>query len=132
MSDIKDYYELRHAINSLESKQALLLQSIKSDLSISFTNISPSYLFKNTLQALTSNLNLNGGLLTTALGMVMGYVSRKICVNTSISPLKKLIGMLILILTTHLISRNPDKVQKMYLILKQTTIRVINLFNKYK
>ena len=111
MNDITNYEELKNTIAMLEEKQSLAYTSLKNDLIAELKSLSPTYMVKNTLQALSPKLNLNGGILSTAMGMLMGFISKKIYERISSSPLKRMIGILLLIVTTHLINKNPQKFQ---------------------
>jgi hypothetical protein len=111
MNEITNYEELRKKIAMLEEKQSLAYTSLKNDLIAELKSLSPTYMVKNTLQALSPKLNLNGGILSTAMGMLMGFISKKIYERISSSPLKRMIGILLLIVTTHLINKNPQKFQ---------------------
>jgi hypothetical protein len=111
MNEITNYQELKKTITMLEEKQSLAYANLKNDLVTELKSLSPTYMVKNTLQALSPKLNLNGGILSTAMGMLMGLISKKIYERISMSPLKRMIGIFLLIVTTHLISKNPQKFQ---------------------
>jgi hypothetical protein len=114
MDKITTYKDLKRNIAELEYQQTKEFDILKSDISTGLKNLTPSSLFKGVLQSMSSKVTDNGGILSTSLAVLMGYISKKIFINTSSNPLKKMLGTLLLVLTTHLVTKHPEKIKMIF------------------
>ncbi|MBC7411770.1 MAG: hypothetical protein H7331_04875 [Bacteroidia bacterium] len=108
MENITTTIQLIEAIRLLEIKQKQDEQILKEQVKITYNSLKPSVLIKNTIKDLIAPKNSNTNLLSTALSMVAGYTSKKIVVGETKSTVKQLLGDLLQLGVTNVISNNSN------------------------
>ena len=124
MQKITTVDELRGTILLLEIKQADEKALLNEQFETTLENLKPANLIKNTLKDLNASPDFKGGLLNTALSIGAGYLSKKVTVGSSGGPLKQVLGSLIQMGVTALISKNADGIKS------KTKSVLSNLFSK--
>lgn len=84
--------ELAIAIKKLEHKRMLLEDELKDHFQDVLESLKPANILKNTLQEVQESTPLKHNLLKVALGLGVGYFSRKLVVGKSAGILKKVLG----------------------------------------
>jgi hypothetical protein len=98
---------LNAAIDLLQSKQTEELNALKDQFNVAYESLKPINLIKNTLhEVATLPSDTRNDLLHTAVGVALGYFSKVIFVGTSSSPTKKMMGTLIQLVVTNVITKN--------------------------
>ena len=123
MEKITSTIKLRESILLLEIKQANEERLLKEQFKITCESLKPANLLKHTLNELVTSPNLKGTILNTGLSLVAGYLSKKVVVGSTINPLKKVLGTLLQVTVSNLVSKNSDKIES-------TVMRLINIFSK--
>ncbi len=124
MKKITSILELKESILLLEIRQVQEGQLLKEQFKITYENLRPVNLIKNKFYELATTPNLKGDLLDAALSLVAGYLSRKIAVGATNNPLKQLLGTLLQMDVTSIVSKNTDEI-------KSTVMHLINnILNK--
>ena len=103
--------KLLQSILILESKQANDAALFKDQLKITYDSLKPSKLIKNTLDDLISLPDFDDNIVDTSLGLVTGFISKKIAVGTSHSVFQKFLGSLIQIGVTNIVTNNADQIK---------------------
>ena len=103
--------KLLRSILILEDKQANDEVLLKDQLKITFENFKPSKLIKKTLDDLISMPDFNDNIIDTSLGLVTGYVSKKLVIGSSHNVFKQIFGGLIQLGVTNLVSNNADQIK---------------------
>ena len=103
--------KLLQSILILEDKQANDEVLLKDQLKITFENFKPSKLIKKTLDDLISMPDFNDNIIDTSLGLVTGYVSKKLVIGSSHNVFKQIFGGLIQLGVTNLVSNNADQIK---------------------
>ncbi len=118
MQKITTAAELKTAIRELEYRQAHEWSSLKAEFLTTCESLKPVNLIKSTFNELTATPDLKGDMLNTTLSLAAGYLSRKVVAGTTNNPLKKLLGALLQIGVTNMVSKNSGgiKSETMYLI----------------
>lgn len=111
MQKITSTVELRTAILSLEIKKANEGRLLKEEIENTFDKLRPSNLIKNTLKELTTAPDLKGDLLNATIGLAAGYLSKKAVVGETHNPIKQLLGTLLQIGVTSIVSKNADGIK---------------------
>jgi uncharacterized protein with beta-barrel porin domain len=111
MKKITSVSELREEIHLLEIKQAIETELLKEQFKITFDNLRPVNLIKNTISELTAGPDFKGNILNTTLSVAAGYLSKKIVVGSTHNPLKNIFGTLLQMGVTHLVSKNANKIK---------------------
>jgi len=106
MQHITSSAGLKDAIQLLEVEQEIKGQLLKEHLYIAYESLKPLNLLKHTLKEITSSPymieNISGG----AMGLVSGFLSKKIFVGASGNLIRKLIGSLLQFGITNVVAQN--------------------------
>lgn len=113
MRKVHSESDLKSAIAHLENKQNEERKALRQQFDITYESIKPVNLLKNTLKEAASNVEIRESLFVTVVGITTGYLSKKIFIGTSHSPLKKLIGAALLFGVTNVVARHPETVKLM-------------------
>ncbi|PKP00337.1 MAG: hypothetical protein CVU13_02190 [Bacteroidetes bacterium HGW-Bacteroidetes-8] len=97
-----------YALTQLQSAQEVLL---KAQFERSLESLKPVNIIKNTFNDMANSPDLLKSILSTSLGFVSGFVTKKIFVGLSNNPFRKFLGHIIQIGVTTVISTNPDAVK---------------------
>ena len=84
---------------------------LKEQFKITYESLKPVNLISNTIKDLVKSPNLNGDLLNTALSLGAGYLSKKAAVGNTSNPLKQLLGTLLQMGVTSLVSKNSGAIK---------------------
>lgn len=95
MEKITTTIQLIEAIRLLEIKQKEEERLLKEQFKITYENLKPASLIKNTIKNFIEKPNLKTSLLSMALSMVAGYASKKLIVGETKSPIKHFLGSLL-------------------------------------
>jgi len=111
MENITTAAELKNAIQLLEVEQAIDARNLKDQFYITYESLKPVNLFRNTLYEVISTPNLVDNILSTAAGLVTGYLSKKIVIGASGNILRKLFGSVMQLGVTNIVTQHPDTVK---------------------
>lgn len=125
MTKITNAQELRQAIVLLEEQQSAEAKILKVEIKEAYDNLNPISLITKSIKKFTSSPNDKADMLSTAISLAMGFVSKKIMVREEDGPLKKILGTVMQIGITNLVSKNTDGIKSVVLFL-------INAFTKKK
>jgi hypothetical protein len=113
MQNITSSAALKDAIQLLEVEQEIKGQLLKKQLYIAYESLKPLNLLKHTLKEITSSPymidNISGGVM----GLVSGFLSRKIFVGTSGNLIRKLIGSLLQFGVTNVVAQNSSVIRSL-------------------
>jgi hypothetical protein len=111
MQNITSTAELKHAIQLLEVEQAIQGQQLKKQFYLTCNSLKPVNLLKSTLNEIVSSPYLIDNILSTALGLATGYLSKKIFIGTSGNLFRKLFGSVLQLGVTKVVSQHPDAIK---------------------
>ena len=100
--------ELKIAIQELEFEQEVQGQLLKEHFFLTFDSLKPANLIKNTLQDITSSPYLLDNMLGSVMGMLSGFLSKKIAVGASHNLFRKMAGSLLQLGVTNLVAQHSD------------------------
>ena len=112
MQIIKTTADLRQAIILLENNHSEEGLLYREQLLSAFDYIQPVNILKRTIQNIGGSGDAKTHLLDTTIGMGIGYASKSLFENYSLSPVKKLIGTILLFGLTKGISNYPEILTK--------------------
>jgi hypothetical protein len=98
--------ELKNAIRLAEARQSMNRQLLKEQLLLTYDSLKPANLIRSTLKEVTSSPFLIGNLAGSVVGLTTGYLSKKIVIGSSVSVLRKLLGIVLQFGITNIISKN--------------------------
>lgn len=106
MHKINSDTALRAAITALECRQVVEGKMLKTEFNLAYESIKPINLIRNTVKEISRSSELKADLLTLAVGVGVGYLSKFLFKRVSHEPLKRLLGTALLFGVTKLISRH--------------------------
>jgi hypothetical protein len=120
---ISNYEELKNSIEALEIRQNEEMAFIKNEFQNGLQQLNPIHMIKSTFLNKSHTSGIKESLLATTVGLVAGYVSKKLFIGMSHNPVKKVAGTLVLIAITNIVASHPEQV-------KRIGRTVIKLFGK--
>lgn len=116
---------LKEQIKLLEIRQAVEGKLVKEQLIITYENLKPANILKNVVKEFYSSETLKDELISTAISVASGFVTKKIVVGKSNKQVLKLVGLAIQLGITSFVSTKVD-------VLKEAAIKFINRFMEDK
>jgi hypothetical protein len=92
MQSITSVDGLREAIVALESRRREQELELTIQLGLFYDSLRPVNIIKNTVRDLAGSSQVRQKVLTAAVGMASGYISRKLFFPLTSGPVKKIIG----------------------------------------
>jgi len=106
MHEITSATGLKNAIQLLESEQADKEKQVKEQFLLTVESFKPVNLLKSTLNDVNSSPYLIDNILSTAMSLTTGFISRKIFVGASGNKFRMLIGHILQFGVTNFVARN--------------------------
>ena len=111
MQNISSIAGLKNSIVLLEAEQSIKEQILKEQLFLTYESLKPVNLIRHTLKEISSSPYLIDNLSGSALGLLSGFLSRKIFVGSSGNLIKKLIGSVLQFGVTNIVAQNSDVIK---------------------
>ena len=108
MQNINSAAELKDAIQLLEAEQSIKGQLLREQLFLTYEGLKPINLLKNALKEISSTPYLIDNISGTAMGLLGGFLSKKIFVGVSGNLIRKLFGSVLQIGVTNLVTQNSE------------------------
>jgi len=102
---------LKNEIQLLETRKAENVQQLKEQFQLTYRSFKPVNLLKNAVKNITSSPILVDNILGTSIGLVTGYISKKIVVGTSGNIFRKLFGSVLQYGVTNIVSKHPEAIK---------------------
>ncbi|MES2655484.1 MAG: hypothetical protein V4620_07845 [Bacteroidota bacterium] len=117
MAKVDSIEQLKQRIALLTIQQANDERLLKEQFKTSFEALKPVNLIKNTFRELSQEPDFKDDLLSAAMGIASGYISKKLAVGNSHNPIKQVLGMLLQVAITSLVSKNADGIKSTIMLL---------------
>lgn len=111
MENITSSAGLKSAIQSLEFEQAGNGQLLEEQFFVVIESLKPANLIKSTLHNISSSPSLIDNLLSAAIGLATGYLTKKITIGTSGNIVKKLFGSALQFGVTTVVAQHPNTIK---------------------
>ena len=111
MQNITSSTELKNAIQLLEMEQAIKGQQLKEQFQLTYESLKPINILKNTLDDIALTPNLIDNILGTAMGLVSGYLSKKIFIGSSGNMFKKFFGSILQFSVANVVAQHSDTIK---------------------
>jgi hypothetical protein len=121
MSHIKTLIELRKEIAELEITQVSARQDLVVQLRLTYESLRPANLIKHTFKELTTAPDVKLDFLNSIMAMAAGFLSKKLLVGKSHNPLKQVVGTMVQLGVTNLVTRNGN-------VIKSAAFRILTSF----
>lgn len=111
MQIINTESDLRNAILQLEDRQVREVKILKEQFHLTYDSLKPINLIKNTFKQVGESVEIKENVINTSVALASGYVSKILFERLSGSPLKKLLGSVLMFGITNLVAKNPDAIK---------------------
>lgn len=111
MKQKNETYELNEAIFLLENKRADELILLKEQLHLVHETLKPINIIKRTFHEVTTSPEIKNNFINNTIGLVTGYLTKKVIFGGSHNPLKKLFGAFLQFAVTNIISKHSDGIK---------------------
>ena len=102
---------LKETIQLLEVEQDIEKQMLKEQFYKTYERLKPVNLLRSTIHDITSAPFLVDHIMSTAVGIATGYLSKKIVVGTSANILRKFLGLMMQVGVTNTVAEHPDTIK---------------------
>lgn len=113
--------ELRNSILLLELKQSEDAFLLKKEILKTYENLKPVNLIKNAFNKFVEAPDFKTNLLNATLSLASGYLAKKITIGSTHNPIKQLLGTVLQMGVTSLVSKNSSDIKS----------TIANLFTKF-
>lgn len=107
MENITTSAALKNAIQRLEYRQIENGQRLEEDFFFVIENLKPANLIKNAMGNIVESPNLVDNILGGALGLVSGYLTKKLAIGGSGNIIKKFLGTILQLGVTSVVAQHP-------------------------
>lgn len=123
MQKITTVAALKSAIQQLEYKQAKEWPVLKEQFLITYENLKPLNVLKNTFNELTTSPDVKKSLLDTTIGLTAGYLTKAVIIGVSRNPVKIILATFLQLGITNIVAKHPER-------LKLMASGIVNFFSK--
>lgn len=102
---------LKERIAFLKDRQSQQIILLKEQAHITFESLKPINFLQDTIIDFTSQSDLKENVFNGIAGVTTGFLSKKLIVGTTNSPVKKLVGTLLQVGITALVTKNSSKIK---------------------
>lgn len=102
---------LSEKIQLLEIQSAYEAQLLKEQFNFTYEQLKPANLIKNSMLELITAPHVVDNLLSTAMGLATGYLSRKLVVGGSGNFIRKIFGLLTQMGVTNSVAQHPEEIK---------------------
>lgn len=121
---------LKERIAFLEDRQVQQIVLLKQQAQVTYESIKPMNFLKDTIKDFTAQSDLKENIFDGIAGVTTGFLSKKLIVGTTNNPVKKLVGTLLQVGITALVTKNSSKIKAIgevflkHLFNRETAIKV--------
>jgi hypothetical protein len=108
MKKINQSDVLNETIILLENKQAEELFFLKHQFQLTYQSLKPLNILKSAFSEMTTSPDLKGNLISNAIGMSTGYLTKKVLLGLTHNPIKRILGTLLQFVITNVVTRHSD------------------------
>lgn len=110
MENITCAAELKLAISEIQFEQKVQGQLLKEEFLNAVDSLKPVNIIKSTLSEITSSPYLMENMFGAVVGLIGGYVSKKIVLGTSHNIFRKIMGSALQFGVTNLVAQHPEAI----------------------
>ncbi len=102
---------LNELIILLQEKRAAELLLFKEQLHTTYESLKPINLVKNTFHEMTSSTEIKNEIISNAIGIGTGFISKKLLIGSSHNPIKRVVGTLLQFAVANLVSKHSEGIK---------------------
>lgn len=111
MQNTSSPINLNEAILQLEIEQEKKRKLLKEQFHIATESLKPAHLLKSTIKDISLSPQLMTDMLGTGMGLVTGYLSKKIVVAGSDNIFRKLLGTIVQMSVANIVAQHPEAIK---------------------
>jgi hypothetical protein len=111
MQNITSSAGLKDAIQLLKVEQGIKSQLLKEQLYITYESLKPVNLIRHTLKEISSSPYLIDNISGTAMGLLSGFLSKKMFVGSSGNLIRRVIGSALQFGVTNIVAQNSEVIK---------------------
>jgi hypothetical protein len=104
---------LGDSIIQLERKRAVEEKLLREQFHLTIDSMKPINLIKSTFKDAVESQDFKKDIISTSVGLTAGYLSKIVFQGVMNTPLKKLLGSLLMFGITNVVARNPETVKSL-------------------
>lgn len=110
MKSLSNIEELALTIEQLELQSAKEEILLKQEAKKTYESLRPINLLKKSITDLSTQPDFKSNLLDSGISLLAGYASKKAMIGSTHNPLKQLMGVLLQIVVTKIVSKNTNEI----------------------
>ena len=103
---------LNELIALYEQKHDYELKALKEQFHVAYESLKPTNLIKNLFHEVSASPEIKNDLVADAIGLGTGFISKKLLVNKSDNPVKRVFGTILQFAVANLVSKHSDTIQR--------------------
>jgi len=111
MKKLSPSAQLKETIILLEIEQFQKKILLHEEFLVTYENLKPVNLIKNKLAGIITAPDFKNNLINSLIGIASGYISKKLIVGNTRNPIKQLLGTLLQVGVTKLVSNNAEGIK---------------------
>lgn len=115
METIRNVKELNAAITLIENRQVQEGISLEDQFEATYESLKPINIVKNIYKDLVTTPDFKEDLFTASISMATGYISKKLAVGSTKNSYKQILGSIIQIGVTSVLSKNADSIKTKFM-----------------
>ena len=123
MQNITSSTGLKNAILLLEADQILKGEQLKERLFLTYESFKPLNILTSTLNDISRSPFMTDNLIGTAMGLMSGFLSKKVFIGTSGNAIRKILGSVLQFGVTNVVAQNSDTIRSVGKLLFQSIRR---------
>ncbi|MBK8515325.1 MAG: hypothetical protein IPL55_03265 [Saprospiraceae bacterium] len=113
MVELKNISELLLSIKRLEELKSEQRMVLKFKMNDAYQSTKPINLIRNTLKEASETISINDTIISSGLSLAAGYLSEKLISSKKISKTKKVIGSVMMMVLSNIISNNAESIKNL-------------------
>jgi len=87
------------------------LRLLREQFHIAYESLKPINLIKNVVHEVTTSPEIKNDIVSNAIGLATGFISKKLLLDTSHNPIKKVLGTLLQFAIGNVVSKHSDGIK---------------------
>ncbi|MEX2485397.1 MAG: hypothetical protein WED10_12575 [Brumimicrobium sp.] len=114
ITNLSNVQELNASIYHLENKRARESDLLKEQFNKTYNSLKPINLVRSTFKEFVSAPDVKEDLLKSSIGLASGYLSKKVVIGSSSNPIKQILGSVLQMGVTNIVSKNADGIKSKF------------------
>ena len=109
MKKINETQILKETILLMKMKQSEEFLQLKDQYLYAFESLKPLNLIKNAFGQMATSSEFKGNILSNVIGITTGYLTKKVLLGSTHSPIKRMLGTLLQFVITNMVTKHSEK-----------------------